>query len=590
MAYTINKYNGSELITLLDGTLDRSTSLGLVGRNYAGYGEIQNENFVYLLENFANTSQPENPVKGQTWYNSDDKQILFNNGTRFKPLGTIDVSDTKPGDLQAGEFWWDTTLSQLHAFNGSEIELIGPQKAGNGPTRNTSTEVEDSTANTYGIIKTQAENTLVAVTAGEDFSLASGEITGFSELKKGINLASDAVVNGTATNAELLDNLNSTQFLRSDQNSELAGNLQFPQDDTGVEFTTSHIKQTSSTMQFGVSQDKFDFIDTGSSKTALRIETTDEDQGLKFFNNTVWHAGYQGTGSGLDADLLDGLHAGDFLRSNAIAVNSDKLDGLHAADFLRVDGKAVDSDKLDGESSAAFVKTAGDQVSGNLIFTSNTAGITWNGTGGSVNFTAGRLTFNADSDFIWRAGNTSLMTLTDSDAKSGLKFRGNTVWHSGNQGSGSGLDSDTLDGNQASDFLAVNGKAVDSQRADTANIASNSNALGGYSSSEFVKRSGDSLTGYLTLHSDPSQDNHAATKRYVDDLTENIDPIWAGNNTVGGVKSTYGSYPVGTKVSFWDERTYRRSANSNGGRVTISDRFRRTLKKVGSNSWTDIGG
>ena len=54
MAYTINKTDGTVLATIADGTLDTSTSLQLIGKNYAGYGEILNENTVKLLENFAN--------------------------------------------------------------------------------------------------------------------------------------------------------------------------------------------------------------------------------------------------------------------------------------------------------------------------------------------------------------------------------------------------------------------------------------------------------------------------------------------------------------------------------------------------------
>jgi hypothetical protein len=49
MPYIINKYSGSELVVLQDGTLDTSTSIGLLGRNYVGYGEVQNENFLFLL-------------------------------------------------------------------------------------------------------------------------------------------------------------------------------------------------------------------------------------------------------------------------------------------------------------------------------------------------------------------------------------------------------------------------------------------------------------------------------------------------------------------------------------------------------------
>ena len=65
MPYIINRYNGQELVVLEDGTLDTTTSLSLVGRNYVGYGEVQNENFVYLLENFSNNKPPQGPVSGQ---------------------------------------------------------------------------------------------------------------------------------------------------------------------------------------------------------------------------------------------------------------------------------------------------------------------------------------------------------------------------------------------------------------------------------------------------------------------------------------------------------------------------------------------
>ena len=65
MSYIINRFNGTQLVVLDDGTIDTSTSLGLVGRNYVGYGETQNENFVFLLENFANSAPPSRPITGQ---------------------------------------------------------------------------------------------------------------------------------------------------------------------------------------------------------------------------------------------------------------------------------------------------------------------------------------------------------------------------------------------------------------------------------------------------------------------------------------------------------------------------------------------
>ena len=73
MAYTIVKSNGTVLTTIADGTINTSsTSLGLPGRNYAGYGQTLDTNFVHILENFAANTPPDNPLEGQLWYNTND--------------------------------------------------------------------------------------------------------------------------------------------------------------------------------------------------------------------------------------------------------------------------------------------------------------------------------------------------------------------------------------------------------------------------------------------------------------------------------------------------------------------------------------
>lgn len=68
MPYTINRTDGTTLVTLADGVVDTTTDLQLVGRNVAGYGEIQNENFVRLLENFGSTTAPSKAQVGQLWF------------------------------------------------------------------------------------------------------------------------------------------------------------------------------------------------------------------------------------------------------------------------------------------------------------------------------------------------------------------------------------------------------------------------------------------------------------------------------------------------------------------------------------------
>ena len=77
MAYTIVKSNGTTLTTIADGTINTtSTSLGLPGRNYAGYGQTLDTNFVHILENFADTTPPANPLQGQLWYNTSTGTLL----------------------------------------------------------------------------------------------------------------------------------------------------------------------------------------------------------------------------------------------------------------------------------------------------------------------------------------------------------------------------------------------------------------------------------------------------------------------------------------------------------------------------------
>jgi hypothetical protein len=72
MAYTIIKSNGQVLTTIADGTINTSaSSLALPGRNYAGYGQYVDTNFVHAIENFANVSPPQNSLQGQLWYNTN---------------------------------------------------------------------------------------------------------------------------------------------------------------------------------------------------------------------------------------------------------------------------------------------------------------------------------------------------------------------------------------------------------------------------------------------------------------------------------------------------------------------------------------
>mgnify|MGYP003646397775 CR=1 FL=1 len=94
MAFTINKTDGTLLTTIADGTTDTTTDITLIGKNYAGYGEVLNENQVSLLENFANTTanSPTSPLTGQLFFDTTDAQLKVYSGTAFKTVAQSIVS------------------------------------------------------------------------------------------------------------------------------------------------------------------------------------------------------------------------------------------------------------------------------------------------------------------------------------------------------------------------------------------------------------------------------------------------------------------------------------------------------------------
>lgn len=83
MAYTLNRTDGTTVLTVADATVDFSRTLGYVGKNYSNYGEIFNENFLKLQENFANTSSPAGPLEGQLWWDKTNLSLKIYQGPVF---------------------------------------------------------------------------------------------------------------------------------------------------------------------------------------------------------------------------------------------------------------------------------------------------------------------------------------------------------------------------------------------------------------------------------------------------------------------------------------------------------------------------
>jgi hypothetical protein len=200
MAYIINKFSGGQLVVLEDGTLDTSTSLGLVGRNYTGYGETQNENFLFLLENFANDNPPSRPITGQTWYNTDVGALNVYNGTAWTPVGSAITSDIEPEGFDGG-IWYKDTTDQLFVFDSGFWKLIGPESVdGFGTTKILSTTILDSNGTTHAAVKLIVDGTVLAVCTNDAFTIdVTDSIDGFLILQAGINLSANRPIIGALT-------------------------------------------------------------------------------------------------------------------------------------------------------------------------------------------------------------------------------------------------------------------------------------------------------------------------------------------------------------------------------------------------------
>ena len=202
MSYIINRFNGTQLVVLDDGTIDTSTSLGLVGRNYVGYGETQNENFVFLLENFANTAPPSRPITGQIWFNTTDDTAYAYDSTQWNPIGSATVSDTEPPNTNAGALWLKTPINQLFTYTGTEWRLIGPESAeGFLSTKARSTTINDINGTARPVIFLETNGIPLAICTSAAFVInSSNSIAGFeNSLQVGINLSSTAKINGSVT-------------------------------------------------------------------------------------------------------------------------------------------------------------------------------------------------------------------------------------------------------------------------------------------------------------------------------------------------------------------------------------------------------
>jgi len=228
MSYEVNKFSGAFVTSVADGTIDTTTDLRFIGKNYAGYGEVQNENFLHLLENFANTTAPPKSITGQIWFDTATKKLKYYDGSKFKVASGAEASATAPSGLAAGDFWWDTGAKQLYAYTGTEFTLVGPIASPDLGSSIISAAVVYGTLTTaegpHTVLKIITDDKTVAIVSKTAFTLdnTKNAVDDFTVIKKGITLAKsqtgvssdDFRFWGTASNADKLGGFATDQYLK----------------------------------------------------------------------------------------------------------------------------------------------------------------------------------------------------------------------------------------------------------------------------------------------------------------------------------------------------------------------------------------
>jgi microcystin-dependent protein len=300
--------NGS--ITVEENGLNNTdTSLKLVGQNLTGYGGYVNENFLHLLENFANTTAPASPVEGQLWYDTTTgvDQLKVYDGAAWVAAGGIKKAQAQPEASASvlGDIWVDTANLQAYIYSGSGWVLIGPDYSESTATGSkiatlvgTSTQLGTDVDHT--VLINYVQNNIMSVYSYIEFT-PKLKITGFPTgyvVKPGVNIPTELAFNGakakyygTSEKAEALVNTAGTASLVYENVARLDTANRFDKDvriqtNTGLTIGENGILTASVTGSGVIIRNKatdgpinFNVNNAGANTTALLI-TADGKHGL----------------------------------------------------------------------------------------------------------------------------------------------------------------------------------------------------------------------------------------------------------------------------------------------------------------------
>jgi len=347
MSYRLNKTDGSLLVELVDGRIDNtSTNLVLVGKNYQGFGEFINENFIKILENFSNSAAPSQPIRGQLWYDTGEARLKIFNGVQFVSTDSTIFASTRPTTLVDGDIWIDGTNNQMYFYDGLDLSLVGPAYTKSQGKSGFEVEtVKDTTGQNKTIVKFYLGASLIGIHAKQAFTPFPA-INGFDSLEVGFNL------NAAYSGYKWLGEAQSASTLSDGVNTyEPQSDFLTAREGIGNNTTTSSIVvSNNSGIRIGTQTD-FD-IAIGGSATTLRTNVNHADLKIRMKNTS--NSAYLADNYFYDIMYFDASTERVGIKNNAPSYDLDVTGDVRITGDLRVEG---DSTYLDIQTLRVQDKT-----------------------------------------------------------------------------------------------------------------------------------------------------------------------------------------------------------------------------------------
>jgi hypothetical protein len=237
MSYTITLTDGAIFATIPDGTINTTSSMTLVGKNYAGYGQFINDDIIRLLENGSNTTAPGAPLQGQLWYDQTTNTMKMYTGSTFKVISGATASSTAPSvSTVAGDLWYDTVNAQLNVYSGAAWILVGPAYTGNtGVSGAIVTTITDTNAVSHVAVEMYVADAVVGIFSKDAaytpaVAPPGGGWAGSKLVQPGLTMSGTIggvtqLLQGTANNALYLGGTVASGYMENTGNQTLTGTL-----------------------------------------------------------------------------------------------------------------------------------------------------------------------------------------------------------------------------------------------------------------------------------------------------------------------------------------------------------------------------